>query len=181
MAKIKSTVDLIMEKTKHLSLNAEEKAALEKRQLGQRVQAALTPYLKGERDVNFLAHELARLPPESAEEGKRLCVELLIDGLSPSENSPRILAAAGHLLGEAERERWEKTLVPIQMEARGALQKAGEQAADRCREALAEAGLRGPALLPRPDEEDRSWKEEKEQCLEAFHARVRKALRRPQM
>lgn len=181
MAKIKSTVDLIMEKTRHLSLNAEEKAALENQKLSRRVQALLMRYLKGERDAHYLAHELDQLPAGSREKGKRLCVGLLMDRLSPFEDNQRILAAAGHLLGETERERWEKTLAPIERQVRDDLQKAREQAADLSREALAEAGLQGPALLPRPDEEDPFWKEEREQRVQAFHVRVNKALNHPQM
>jgi len=48
MAKIKSTLDLIMEKTRHLSLNEEEKDALEQQQLSHQVQTPLARYLLGE-------------------------------------------------------------------------------------------------------------------------------------
>jgi len=181
MAKIKSTLDLIMEKTKHLSLNTEEKDALEQQQLNQRVQTPLVLYLKGERDANYLAHELDLLPPETIEEGKRLCLGLLMDRLSPLEDNQRILPAVEKLLGKAGRERWEETITPIERRFRDDLRKARGEAADRCREALAAAGLKGPAVLPRVDEEDPAWKEKQETRIQAFRASVKTDLQDPQI
>ena len=181
MAKIKSTLDLIMEKTKHLSLNTEEKDALEKQQLNQRVQAPLARYLNGERDANHLAHELDLLPPETIEEGRRLCLGLLLDRLSPLESNRRILSAVEKLLGERARERWEKTIAPIERRFLDDHRKACEAAADRGREALAAVGLKGPALLVRVDEQDRAWKEEQEVRIQAFRAGVKTGLQDPQM
>jgi hypothetical protein len=181
MARVKSTIDLIMEKTKHLSLDPEEKAAFERQQLAQRIQAPLLRYLRGERDATNLADELDRLPAETAEEGKRLCLGLLMDSLSPFEDNQRILAAVRTLLGENERLAWEKAIAPLEARFRDERRKAREQAVERCREILAERGLAGPALLPRPDEEDPSWKEQEEQRVQAFRAMVRKALGDPQM
>jgi hypothetical protein len=179
MAKIKSTLDLIMEKTKHLSLNTEEKDALEQQQLSQQVQAPLVRYLNGERDATYLAHELDLLPPETIEEGKQLCLGFLMSRLSPLEDNQRILVAVEKLLGEAGRERWEKTIAPIERRFLDDLREAYEQAADRCREALAAVGLKGPALLARVNEQDPAWKEEQEARIQAFHASVRTGLQDP--
>jgi len=176
MAKIKSTLDLIMEKTQHLSLNEEEKDALEQQQLSQRVQAPLVRYLKGERDANYLAHELDLLPPETIEEGKRLCLGLLIDRLSPLEDNQRVLSGVEKILGETGRESWERTIAPIQRRFLDDLRKTREEAADRCRKALAAVGLEGPALLPRVNEQDPTWKEEQEARIQAFRASVRAGL-----
>jgi hypothetical protein len=181
MAKIKSTLDLIMEKTKHLSLNTEEKNALDQQQLNQRVQAPLVRYLKGERDADYLAHELDLLPPEKIEEGKRLCLGLLMDRLSPREDNQRILTAVEKLLGEAGREHWQKVLGPLQRRFVDDLRQAREEATDRCREALVAAGLKGPALLARVDEQDPTWKEEQETRIQAFRASVKTGLQNRQM
>ena len=181
MAKIKSTLDLIMEKTRHLSLNEEERDALEQQQLRQRVQASLVRYLKGERDANYLAHQLDLLPPENREEGKKLSLELLTDRLSPLKDNQRILEAVEKLLGEAGRERWQKVLGPLQRRFVDDLRQAREAAADRCREALAAAGLKGPALLARVDEKDPTWREEQETRTQAFRASVKTGLQNCQM
>ena len=176
MAKIKSTLDLIMEKTKHLSLNEEEKNALEQKQLSQRVQALVVPYLKGERDANYLAHELDLLPSESIEEGKRISLDLLLERLSPLEDNQRILLAVEKLDGEAARDRWEKMIAPLRSGFLDDLGRAREEATHRCLEALAAAGLKGPALLPRLNETDPVWKNEQEARLESFRASLKKAL-----
>jgi hypothetical protein len=179
MAKIRSTLDLIMEKTRHLSLNEEEKIELEQEQLSRRVQAPLVRYLKGERDANHLVHELDLLPPETIEEGKRICQGLLMDRLGPQEDNQPILAAVEKIFGEAGRERWEKVLVPLQRRFLDSLRQAREEAADRCREALTAAGLRGAAVLPRVDEEDPTWKEELETRLQAFRTGIKTGLQDP--
>ncbi len=85
------------------------------------------------------------------------------------------------LLGEAGLERWEKTVAPLERRCRDDLQKAREAAAERCREALTAAGLKGPALLARVDEQDPTWKEEQEARIKAFHASVKTGLQDPQM
>ena len=180
MAEIKSTLDLIMEKTKHLSLNAEEKQAFEHQQLNQRVQAPLLRYLKEERDANYLAHELDSLPPEKREEGRRLCLELFIDSLSPFEDNTRILAGVERLLGKAERERWEKIVAPLARECQDEREKAQAEAANQLQETLATAGLRGSALLPCTNEKSSLSSDERDRSTKAFRARVKEGLDDPQ-
>lgn len=180
MAKIKSTLDLIMEKTKHLSLDDEEKKALEQQQLTQRVRPPLLRYLQGERDANSLAHELDTLSPEKLEEGKRLCLEILMDRLSPFEDNTRVLAGVEALNGDTEREHWEKTVVPLEKQYQEDLRQAREEAGSRFREALAAEGLKGSAILPRVDDRDPFWKEEREKRIKAFRESVRTGLNDPQ-
>ena len=180
MAKIKSTLNLIMEKTKHLSLNEQEKEAFEQQQLTQRVQVPLLRYLQGERDANYLAHELDNLPPEKREEGKRRCLEILMDRLSPFEDNARILAGVETLRGETERKGWEKTVAPLEKQFQEELRQAREEAATRFREALAAEGLKGSAIVPRVDDRDPFWKEEREKRIKAFRESVRTGLNDPQ-
>ena len=180
MAEIKSTLDLIMEKTKHLSLNEEEKQALEQQELNQRVQVPLLRYLKEERDADHLAHELDSLPPEKREEGRSLCLDLFVDSLSPFEDKTRILAGVERLLGKTGRERWEKIIAPLEREYQEEREKAQAEATSRLREDLATAGLRGSALVPCVDEQSALWREEKEKSTKAFRDRVKKGLNDPQ-
>ena len=180
MAQIKSTLDLIMERTKHLSLNEEEKQALEQQELNQLVMVPLLRYLKEERDADYLAHELDSLPLEKREEGRRLCLELFIDSLSPFEDNKRMLAGVERLLGKTGRERWEKIVVPLEKEYQEQREAAQAEAARRLRETLAAEGLSGSALLPYVDGESPHSREEKERSTQAFRARVKKDLNDPQ-
>jgi len=180
MAEIKSTLDLIMERTKHLSLNEEEKQALEQQELNQLVMVPLLRYLKEERDADYLAHELDSLPLEKREEGRRLCLELFIDSLSPFEDNKRMLAGVERLLGKTGRERWEKIVVPLEKEYQEQREAAQAEAARRLRETLAAEGLSGSALLPYVDGESPHSREEKERSTQAFRARVKKDLNDPQ-
>ena len=181
MAKIKSTIDLIMEKTRHLSLNEEEKQALAQQELEQRVQGPLVRYLKGERDAEYLAHELDLFPPETKEQGRRLCLGLLMDRLNPFRDNQRVLAAVERLSGKTERTRWEQVVAPLEVQCRQDLQRTRDNAADRSREVLVAAGLAGPAILPPVNEEAPVSKEAEEAAIRAFRERVKAALENSQM
>jgi len=180
MAEIKSTLDLIMEKTKHLSLNDREKKAFERQQLVQRVRVHLLRFLNGEKDAGYLAQELDHLPPEKRDEGKKLSLDLLMERTSPFEDDTRILEGVARLLGENERERWEKALAPLKRECQEDLQKAREASTARSRASLAAAGLRGSALLPPFDDQDPWWKEELQNRIRAFRERTSALLHDPQ-
>jgi hypothetical protein len=180
MARIKSTLDLIMEKTKHLSLNDKEKKAFEQQQLIQRVQVPLSRYLKEERDADYLVQELDHLPTDKREEGRRLCLELCIDRLSAFEDNTQILAGVERLVDAAEIARWKQTVASLEEQYREDLNEARKQNAERCREALGALGLKGSALVPCVDERSPSWKEEQERRDKAFRASVRTGLSHPQ-
>ena len=176
MAKIKSTLDLIMEKTKHLSLSEEERQALEEQELNKRVQALLVRYLNEERGADFLAHELDRLPPGKGEEGRRLCRELLAATLSLFGDDERVFGAVGRLFGLEERERWEKAVAPLKRRFREALAGARQEAGTRCLQDLATLGLKGPALLPCVNDESPFWREEEDKQAGTFQQAVKAAL-----
>jgi len=175
VAEIKSTLDLIMEKTRHLALNDEEKQAFEQEQLSRKVQAPVMRYLKEERDADFLAHELNLLPPEKRKEGIRLSLALFLDRLSPFDDNARILSGVERLLGEKARKRWEEAVAPLAEACREERAKAQADVAGHFREALAAVGLQGSALLPCTDEQGPLSKEEEERT-QAFRKRVKESL-----
>ena len=176
MAEIKSTLDLIMEKTKHLSMNDKEKQAFEQEQLSRQVQAPVMRYLKEERDADFLAYELSILPPEKREEGTRLCLDFFLDGLRPFKDNTRILAGVEKIMGEKERQRWEQALAPLVEAYREERVKARTEAASRSQEALAAVGLQGSALLPCGEAQGPMSKEEEEKRSQAFRKRMKETL-----
>lgn len=178
MAKIKSTLDLIMEKTKHLSLSEEEKRALEEQELSKRVQASLFRYLNEERDADFLAHELDHLPVGKGKDGRSICRELLAAAISPSGDDERVFEAVGRLFGQQERERWQEAVAPLKRQYREALEGDRREVGKRCLEDLAALGLKGPALLPCVNDESPFWREEKEKHVKTFQKVVKEALDR---
>ncbi len=180
MAKIKSTLDLILEKTKHLSLSEEERQVLEEQELNKRVQALLYRYLNEERDADFLARELDQLPGGKVEEARRLCRKLLAATLSPFEDEGRVFDAVGRLFGQEERDRWEKVVAPLKRQFREALAGARLKAGTRCLEDLAKLGLQGPALLPSVNDESPFWREEEEEQARTFQQALKEALDVPQ-
>ena len=110
MAKIKSTLDLIMEKTGHLSLNAEEKEEMKREERVRRIRGIVAPFLNGEKDVNLLMRELDRLPPEDREENRGFCLEQLRDALDPLAGNERALLGLEKIAGTEERVLWEERL-----------------------------------------------------------------------
>lgn len=175
MSEIKSTLDLIMEKTRHLSMNEEEKSSLKQKELSRKVRGMALTFLQGEKNVKVFVQEMNALPSEQQQEAHRLCLDCFLERLTPFGNNARILTGVENLLGRTEGERWEAVVREmkknIQEKQTGLLEKAEIEAL----QFLASRGLQGPALLP-VIKESRFWKEEEEKLVEAFQKSVQREL-----
>jgi hypothetical protein len=152
MAKIKSTLDLIMEKTGHLSMNSEEKEALKREERLRKVRGAVTLFLTGDKDQKFLLQELDRLwevPAEEQDENRQLCLDLLRDALTPLADNSRALLGLEKVAGAEERSLWEERLRDWEASFEKTRPERLAAVSSRLRESLADqAGLSGPALEP---------------------------------
>jgi len=177
MAKIKSTLDLIMEKTSHMSLSDQEKAALKELELTRKGRGLATLFLNEDKDARFLAREIAQLPEQDRATAKEHCLKCFLERLSPFSGNERVLAGVETLAGQEERGRWETAIQeiapPILQKQHASLERT-EAAA---RESLASIGLNGPALKPALPG-NRLWEEEKEALSGLFQEAVRKRLGR---
>jgi hypothetical protein len=89
MGEIKSTLDIIMEKTKDLKMTDEEERAFRKRDVEGKVRGALQKFLDGLMDSNRLKEELNGLGEKQHTMAKEALLRECVDRMEPgADNSP---------------------------------------------------------------------------------------------
>lgn len=146
MGEIKSTLDLVMERTRHLSLSAEEKARQQEEDFTRRLQGLLQQYADGALTVDRLRDRIGALQ-----------AELHID-----DHEPVLTAVAARIDPEQDHRPWlvlladlapgvgqalEATLTAFQKEKADLTTTS----VDGLREAIARRhGIVGSAVIPNP-------------------------------
>ena len=158
MAEIKSTLDLVMEKTKHLTLSAEEKLELQLQDFVKRVPGYLERIFGGALTSEQLLEEIKTLPQALNERGRREVARQLSQALDLTDKSDPLIPALealvepgwSELLAEVKRCRAEYEAVRT-----GSEQKAQE----RILATLAAVGIQGSAVVAKL-EGDPLWEAE---------------------
>jgi hypothetical protein len=89
MGEIKSTLDIIMEKTKDLKMTDEEEREFRKRDIEGKVRGALQKFLDGLMDSNRLKEELNGLGEKQHTMAKEALLRECVDRMEPgADNSP---------------------------------------------------------------------------------------------
>lgn len=146
MVEIRSTLDLVMERTRHLSLSAEEKEAQRREDFGKRLQGLLQQYADGAMAMDELQDRMAALGEETGVTGNRPAVKAVLDRIDPDQDNDRWLALLKHLAPAVARPF--ATLLATYKEDRAALLQTGQkQLRDRL---LRDHGITGAAVVPNP-------------------------------
>jgi hypothetical protein len=143
VAEIKSTLDLIMERTKDLLPSKEERKAFVEKEWSGKVRALLRRYLDGRTGVEALRSELSSL---GEPQGLRLADVLnrdLPEWIDPDGDNERVFLLM-EALGHGDGTGW-KNLLREYRRRRTEREKALEQAA---LERLAARGIGGNAVRP---------------------------------
>jgi len=152
MAEIKSTLDIIMEKTRGLTMTDEEKAAMHDRELEGKTRGLVQKYLDGTIPMAKFQKEWDRLGKDREKALtilKRICVE----NVEPEGENGPLLELLRDVAG-MESDSLERALE----RAREDLDTRRLESQERIREALAESGIYGSAALPNLNA-DPQWKE----------------------
>jgi hypothetical protein len=151
MAEIKSTLDLIMEITRNLSMTPEEKEALRRKEWHSRIQGWLQRYLDGLMGTNSLKEAILDLQ----EPERSLCQSLLRDEarlrLQPEGDNERLLELIQHVLGE-DTMPLKRAIASFQRDMR----RQAEEHIKNGLISLSQQGIRGSAVMPNLDR-DPSW------------------------
>ena len=146
MAEIKSTLDLVMEKTRHLSLSPEEKEENERRAFSLRLQGVLQKIEDGLLDMTAATEEIdGLLEKEGRNRGHIVCRQLAERMAVEKHNGPwielltRFCRADGDELRKAALENARK------------LASAEEKRKRQLLDELALHGIRGSAIEPNLD------------------------------
>jgi len=166
MAEIKSTIDLIMERTKNLSASAEEREAWHRQEREKHIRSLIQRLLDDSLTLDDVKDEL-----EKEKKGGRAAEvwahlkNALAFPVAPDSDNERLFRIANELAGTPEK-RLQDTLRSCQAEF-----FAGKTAlAERQRGELESVGITGSAVLPNP-ETDPQWKAQREQMQAACSKR----------
>lgn len=99
MAEIKSTLDLIMEKTKNLSLTDTEKKDIRRKELHGKVKGIMQRFLNGLADIRAIEDFM-----QNNQNDREIVLELLkqeaLGHIEPNENNERIYQILRELMGQ---------------------------------------------------------------------------------
>ncbi len=164
MAEIKSTLDIIMEKTKGLSLSAEERDALKREEKAKKIRGWLRRYLDEQIPFEEVRRELIK---DLADPSVRDLVRAeLVARLHPEGDNERVFRLMRELLGvqteplERKIDAFLEGLIAARVRRLEQLQKE-----------LGRRGVSGPAVLPNIDR-DPEWASFYKKALEEFRGQA---------
>ena len=101
MAEIKSTLDLVMERTKHLTLSSEEKTGQRKKEFEKKLNGLLQQYADGALSIDELLEKMDGLQADLPTEGRRLAVKAVAQRIRPGLDNAYWLSLVKHMAPEA--------------------------------------------------------------------------------
>ena len=153
MAEIKSTLEIIMEKTKGLTMTEDEKAEIKHKELSDKIKGLVQRFLDGHMRSDKFKKEVAALGEEQRVSASRIIQQEIIGRISLEEDNNDLLEmmeeAAGMDAG------------PVKDLLKEYKARLEEEAVTRMQvlwEALKQKGISGSAVVPNLDA-DPEWKE----------------------
>lgn len=169
MAEIKSTLDLIMERTKNLTITDEEKAAIREKEFAAKAKGLLSRYLEGSIDADSVHEEIGSEISETAY-GKRVIRQALLDSLDPDADYGKILQLMKKVLG-VDPSPAEKILASFPK----AVLSLEEAKSAKIMEKLHSEGISGSAVTPNVAGEE-AWHDEVKKIKDRLKKDIEAAL-----
>jgi uncharacterized small protein (DUF1192 family) len=146
MGEIKSTLDLVMERTRHLSLSAEEKARQQREDFEKRLHGLLQQYADGALSVDELGERIAALQTECKITGRQIPLQAVFKRIDPKGDNQCWLDFLAEL-APAVRDPLQEALSAHRRQQAGLMRECEA----RIREDLARRhGIEGSAVVPNP-------------------------------
>lgn len=164
MAEIKSTLDLVMERTRGLSLSDRERGELRSRELQAKVKSVLERFISEYQGIKWMRSELGGLGT-GPETGKAVKSEILAR-LSLTGENGRLFDVLEKVLGE-DTKPYKKVIA----EFRKAYASARQTRSKLALEQLATLNISGTAVRPNLGS-DPGWKEKSESILSEFRQKA---------
>jgi hypothetical protein len=144
MAEIKSTLDLVLERTKHLSLSDEEKREQQQAELRMRLKGLLLKAQDQSLTIEQVGKELNDLKEKQGPSFQQLLLEVLLDEISLQRDN-RLPVIFLRRIGRAQTDKLEALL----HDYRQAIQKKAAEAEHSARARLFKShAVSGPAVVP---------------------------------
>jgi hypothetical protein len=143
VGEIKSTIDLVLEKTRDLSLSSQEKQKLAQQELERRLLGLISRYLDQLIPLGRLTEEMERMAGTEKELAVRLLKTHLITHLDLDQDNSSILTALEEIAGIDTA-----SLMALQEEYRSEKEKAEKEITEKCLAGLRDRGIAGSAAVP---------------------------------
>jgi hypothetical protein len=171
MAEIKSTIDLIMERTKNLSASPEELEAYQRREREKHIRGLIQRLLDYNLTLDGVKDELAKEKKDGpATDVTAVLKEALAGHVDPETDNERLFRIVNELVGTPE-DHLRETLRACQAE----LFARQTALLDRQKRELESKGIAGSAVLPNLDA-DPQWKARREEIRAACATHVLAAI-----
>jgi hypothetical protein len=146
LGEIKSTLDLVFEKTRNLTLSDEEKLSLAREKLDKKVQGLCNRYLDNFFPLNRLKDEMEKIASTDRELAYSCLKKFLLSRFDLDGNNSLIMSALGEIA------RWDITsLKNLQKEYNAEKEGTKKAFAEKSLLALKESGVSGSAVVPNLD------------------------------
>jgi len=170
LAEIKSTLDLVMERTKNLTLSAEEKQAQKQIEIENRIKGLVQKLQDGLLTYNQLKTEYETFKKESNLSDNSLLVREILTRLDPERDNQILLEA----LEECCRLDTAKIRADIK-DYRDDYQRAARQRSAQLKEDLARNhSISGSAVLPNLAA-DEKWQQQAQEMRRQFEQKLNRA------
>lgn len=142
MAKIKSTLDLVMERTKNLSMTAEDKEKLQAKELTEKVKAWTQKYIQGKMNDKEMKKNLDAAKEMFPAVGEILKAEL-ISYIEPEEDNTRAVLALERMFAVNT-----KTIMELLKSYRTSLTSEMSKYLEQCSVDLGKEDISGSSVVP---------------------------------
>ncbi len=172
MAEIKSTLDLVMEKTRDMTLSSDEKQQQQRQEIETRIKGLLQRYLDGGLTREQLKDDYGILKNKDGRTTARALATEVIGRMQLRQDDSGLLKVLELLEG------WDVTPIgKLIDEWRGKYRNAARQRSEQLKKTLArEHFITGAAVLANL-EADARWQHEQQQLLAEFQSRLHRQLR----
>jgi len=164
MGEIRSTMDIIMEKTKNLTMSEEEKAQFNRKALQGKVKGLVQKFLDDLISLPSIRLEMESEKKKHPAQAEELLKGELMERLEPDSNNEKVFQLLEEILG-IDTNPFKRVITEFQEE----VTKERALKVEGLRKKLAEREISGPAVVPNPDL-DETWsqfyKESKRACKE---------------
>jgi len=143
MGEIRSTLDIIMEKTKGLTMSEEEKRAFQEEEMAGKVKGLIQKFLDGVLDMERLKMEMATLAEKDEAMLKRLVREESLSRIELGENNEPLLRVLHETTGFDP-----KSVRESQRAFEDRLERERVSREEGLKKKLEEQGISGSAVLP---------------------------------
>ena len=164
MGEIRSTMDIIMEKTKNMTMSEEEKAEFNRKALQVKVKGLVQKFLDDLIPLPSIRLEMESEKKKHPAQAEELLKGELMERLEPESNNEKVFQLLEEILG-IDTNPFKRVMTEFQEK----VTKERALKVEGLRKKLAEREISGPAVVPNPDL-DENWsqfyKESKGACKE---------------